>query len=143
MVAFGVNLATNKVIQTAEGVMAVLKIGGLALFAVVGLWYLEPANFTNGADVTSPASIDGFLAAVAIAIHWGILRHLRNRITVIPAIVAVAIVLDVVALGALAWVKADSDPLVLWVSAAGIAVIWVGERLFMRSHTRADGTMDM
>lgn len=303
VVAFGVNLAGNKVIQTAEGAMAALKIGGLALFAVVGMWYLEPANFTNGADATSPASVDGFLAAVAIAIlaykgfttitnsggeivdphrnvgraiiisipictamylaisitvagnlqlseiidaqdfalaeaarpalgdagvwftvaiaviatasaviasvfaasrmlamltrmhevphrhvglpgtirthtmiytvtfaivltaafdlrqiaalgaifylimdiaiHWGILRHLRDRITVVPAVVAVAIVLDVAALAALVWVKADSDPLVLWVSAAGIAVIWVGERLFMRSHTRPDGTMDM
>jgi len=301
--AFGVNLAGNKVIQSAEGVMAALKIGGLALFALAGLWYLEPANLTNGADATAPASVDGFLAAVAIAIlaykgfttitnsggeivdphrnvgraiiislaictamylvisvvvagnlqlgeiidaqdfalaeaarpalgdagvwftvaiaviatasgviasifaasrmlamltrmhevphrhfglpgtirthtmiytvtfaivltaafdlrqiaalgaifylimdiaiHWGILRHLRDRITVVPAVVAVAIALDVVALGALVWVKAGSDPLVLWVSAAGIAVIWFGERLFMRSHTRPDGTMDM
>ena len=79
----------------------------------------------------------------AIAIHWGILRHLRDRIEVIPGIVTAAIALDVVALGALGWVKATTDPLVLYVSAAGIALIWAGEWLFMRSHTRPDGTMDM
>jgi len=84
-----------------------------------------------------------FYLVMDIAIHWGILRHLRDRITVVPAIVALAIVLDVVALGALIWVKADNDPPVLWVSAAGIAAIWIGERLFMWSHTRPDGTMDM
>jgi hypothetical protein len=84
-----------------------------------------------------------FYLIMDIAIHWGILRHLRDRISVVPAIVALSIVLDVVVLGALVWVKADSDPLVLWVAVAGIAVIWAGERLFMWSHTRPDGTMDM
>jgi hypothetical protein len=29
------------------------------------------------------------------------------------------------------------------VAAAGIILIVIGERLFMRSHTQADGTMDM
>lgn len=78
-----------------------------------------------------------------IAIHWGLLRHLRDRVAFRPAIVAAAITLDVVVLGAFVWVKASSDALGLWVAAAGIVAVVVGERLFMASHTRPDGTMDM
>ncbi len=60
-----------------------------------------------------------------------------------PAIVATAIVLDVIILGAFLWVKASADPLILYVSAVAIAAIVIGERLFMRSHTGSDGRMDM
>ena len=78
-----------------------------------------------------------------IAIHWGLLTRLRTRIDFKPAIVLAAIVLDVVVLAAFVWVKASTDALSLYVAGAGIALIVAGERLFMRSHTRADGTMDM
>lgn len=304
VVAFVVNVSGNRVIQTAEGAMAVVKITGIAIFAIAGLWFVEAANFTSGSKGTGfELSVDGFLAAVAlgilaykgfttitnsggeivdphrntgraivisisictvlylalsiavagnlglneiiaaqdyalaeaarpafgdagvwltvtlaiiatasgviasifaasrmlamltrmkevphrhfglpgtvrthtmiytivfamaltiafdlrriaalgaiyylimdIAIHWGILRHLRSRIDVRPAIVAAAIVLDLVVLGALVWVKASTDPLILYVSAAGIALIVIGERLFMWSHTDSDGNMAM
>ncbi len=46
-------------------------------------------------------------------------------------------------LAAFVWVKATSDALSLYVAGAGILLIVLGERLFMRSHTHADGTMDM
>ncbi len=304
VVAFAINAAGNRLIQTTEGVMAVVKIVGLGLFAIVGLWFVSAANFTNGANTAGSAgSVDGFLAAVAlgilaykgfttitnsggeivephrntgraivisiaicsalylalsvavagnlnlteiiaaqdyalaraaepvlgatgvwltvaiaviatasgviasifaasrmlamltrmkevphrhlrlpgtvrfhtmvytvafamaltiafdlrriaalgaifylvmdIAIHWGILRRLRSRIDVRPAIVVTAIVLDVVILGAFLWVKASADPLILYVAAVAIAAIVIGERLFMRSHTGSDGRMDM
>lgn len=78
-----------------------------------------------------------------IAIHWGLLRHLRSRIAFRWGIVVTAIVLDAVVLGAFVWVKATTDPLGLYVAAAGIVLIVAAEFLLMRSHTRADGTMDM
>lgn len=303
-VAFIVNIAGNRLIQTTAGVMAAVKVAGLTVFAVVGLWYASGANFTNGSSTGGESpTIDGFLAAVAlsilaykgfttitnsggeivdphrntgraivisiaicsalylvlsiavagnltiteiidaedfalaraaepalgdaglwftviiavvatasgviasvfaasrmlamlsrmkevphrhfgmpgpirvhtmvytiafamaltvafdlrriaalgaifylimdIAIHWGILRHLRTRIDVNPAIVATAIALDVVVLAAFVWVKASADMLIIYVSIAAIAVIVVAERLFMRSHTDASGHMDM
>ncbi len=301
--AFMINLAGNRAVQASEGAFAAIKIVGLALFAIVGLWYVDSANFTNGSRGTETSASVGFLAAVAlvilaykgftvitttgaeiveprrnigrgiiiaisisvvlyigiaitvagnltlteitaaenfalaeaarpafgdagvwftvalavvatasgvvaslfatsrmlamltrmkevpfrsfglpgslrtqtmiytvtfaivltilfdlrriaalgvifylimdIAIHWGILRHLRSRIEVRPAIVALAIVLDVVVLAAFVWVKASEDALVLLVSAVGIALIVAGERLFMWSHTDSDGNMDM
>jgi amino acid transporter len=78
-----------------------------------------------------------------VAIHWGMLRHLRTAVAFRPGIVVTAIVLDIVVLGAFLWVKASTEPLGLYVAAAGIILIVIGERLFMRSHTQADGTMDM
>ncbi len=78
-----------------------------------------------------------------IAIHWGLLRHLRTRIAFKPTIVVAAIALDVVVLGAFLWVQASSDVHSLYAAAGGIALIVLAERLFMRSHTRPDGTMNM
>ena len=78
-----------------------------------------------------------------IAIHWGLLRHLRTRIKFNKAIVVTSLALDVVVLGAFVWVNASSDALGLFVSVGGLVVIVVGERLFTRSHTRSDGRMDM
>ncbi len=302
--AFAVNIAGNRVVQATAGVMAVLKVGGLAVFAVVGLWYADSANFTNGSTTGGSApSVDGFLAAVAlsilaykgfttitnsggeivdprrntgraiiisiaicsviylvlavavagnltlseiidaqdyalaraaepafgtsglwftvavavvatasgviasvfaasrmlgmlstmkevphrhlglpgtvrihtmvytvvfaiiltvlfdlrriaalgaifylimdIAIHWGLLRHLRSRINFNPVVVVTAIVLDVLVLVAFLWIKASADALILYVAVASIAIIVAGERMFMRSHTNADGKMDM
>ena len=50
---------------------------------------------------------------------------------------------DVVLLSAFVWVKASTDTLGIIVAVIGIVVIVAGERLFMRSHTRPDGTMAM
>ena len=84
-----------------------------------------------------------FYLVMDIAIHWGVLRHLRGRLDVRPIVVGSAIVFDAVVLGAFLWVKGLEDPLVVTVSAAGLAIIVVAERLFMWSHTGPDGTMDM
>lgn len=304
VVAFAINLAGNTYVQATAGIMAILKVGGLAVFAIIGIAYASSANFSNGSSTGgSSPSIDGFLAAVAlsilaykgfttitnsggeivdphrntgraivisiaicsviylvlavavagnltlteiidaenfalaraaepafgqaglwftvviaviatasgviasvfaasrmlamlstmkevphshlgmpgpirvhtmvytvafamaltvlfdlrriaalgaifylimdIAIHWGLLRRLRSRIDIKPGIVIAAIVLDVVVLIAFLWVKASADALILYVSAAAIAIIVGAERLFMRSHTGPDGQMNM
>lgn len=302
-IAFMVNIAGNRAIQASAGVMAAVKVGGLAVFAIVGLWFVSAVNFTNGSPSSESITSVGFLAAVGlailaykgfttitnsggeiidphrntgraiiisiaicaalyialavtvagnlnlseiiasqdfalaeaarpalgdagvwftvalaviatasgviasvfaasrmlamltrmkevphrhfgmpgtvrthtmvytvtfamvltilfdlrriaalgaifylimdIAIHWGILRHLRSRIDVRPAIVATAIALDGVVLAAFLWVKGSRDPLIIFVSVGAIALIVAGERLFMWSHTDRDGTMDM
>jgi len=84
-----------------------------------------------------------FYLIMDIAIHWGIMRHLRSRIDVNPVIVVTAIVLDIVVLIAFLWVKGTEDALILYVAAGSIATIVVAERLFMQSHTDAEGNMDM
>ncbi len=95
-------------------------------------------------DLTRIAALGAiFYLLMDIAIHWGLLHHLRDRVPARRVIVAAAIVLDAVVLAALLWIKIDADPLILWVSAAGIGAIAGGERLFMWSHTAPDGTMAM
>ena len=65
--AFVVNISGNRLIDRFSLLMAVVKIGGVAVFALTGLWLaglefdgltVEPAETTSG----------GFLAAVALAI---------------------------------------------------------------------------
>ena len=69
-----------------------------------------------------------------IAIHWGVLKHLRKEIDANPAIVITAIILDVIVLAAFLWVKAQSDMLVIWASIAGLVFIVVGERIFLKHY---------
>ncbi len=302
-VAFAVNVAGNRAVQASQSVMAILKVGGLAVFAVVGLWSVNFTNLTSGSAQTKPIVSGGFLAGVAlailaykgfttitnsggeivdprrntgraiiisiaisavlyialalavagnlnlseiiaaqnfalaeaarpafgnagvwftvaiavvatasgvmasvfaasrmlamltrmkevphrhfrmpgtlrthamvytvavaivltalfdlqriaalgaifylimdIAIHWGILRHLRSRIDARPVIVTIAMTLDVIVLAAFLWIKGSQDVLILIVSGLGLVLIVAAERLFMWSHTDNDGTMDM
>lgn len=73
-----------------------------------------------------------FYIVMDVAVHWGILRHLRGEIGANPVILVAAIVFDVVVLGALLIVKAGTDPFVLWASLAGVALVFAGEWLFLR-----------
>jgi len=66
--AFLVNISGNKVVGTVSKVTAVLKIGGILVFAVATLWAagysFQPVSRQGSAD----GSTTGFLAAVALAI---------------------------------------------------------------------------
>jgi L-asparagine transporter-like permease len=84
-----------------------------------------------------------FYIVMDIAIHWGLVRHLREEVEFNIAIPLVAIVIDFVVLSAFIYLKYLSDQLVLIVAAIGIILIIVSERLFMKSHTDKDGNMNM
>ena len=66
--AFVVNVAGNKVIGSVSKVTAVLKIGGILIFAIVALWVAGFAFQAASADVSENASASGFLAGTALAI---------------------------------------------------------------------------
>jgi len=66
--AFVVNVAGNKVIGSVSKVTAVLKIGGILIFALVALWAAGFAFQPASADVSENASASGFLAGTALAI---------------------------------------------------------------------------
>ncbi len=76
-----------------------------------------------------------FYITMDIAVHWGVFRRLRKEIGANGAILIAAIVFDVVVLGALLWIKATSDPFVIYAALAGFTLIFAGERLFLgRTH---------
>lgn len=84
-------------------------------------------------DLSRIASLGAiFYIVMDIAIHWGVLRYLREDVKAKRSILITAIVLDVVVLGAFVWVKAQSDMLIIWASLTGVALIFAGERFFLR-----------
>ncbi|MCH2546547.1 MAG: APC family permease [Alphaproteobacteria bacterium] len=86
-------------------------------------------------DLSRIASLGAiFYIIMDIAIHWGVLRHLRKEVEANAVILITAIVLDVIVLGAFLWVKAQSDMLVIWASLVGLIIIFAGERLFIHKY---------
>lgn len=77
-----------------------------------------------------------FYIVMDIAVHWGILRHLRREVAASAVVLITAIAMDVVILAALLIIKAASDVVVLYAAVAGIVLIFGGERLFLRSGAR-------
>lgn len=75
-----------------------------------------------------------FYLIMDIALHWGILRHLRKDIHANSLILITAILLDLVVLGGFFWVKIMSDPLVLVVAIIGMAIIAIVEIIFLRNQ---------
>jgi len=95
-------------------------------------------------DLTRIASIGAiFYLLMDIAIHWGLFRYLRKETNANPVIPLIAIVLDVIILGAFVVMKFQSDPLVIYVSLFGFAAILIAQRLFMITHTDSSGVMHM
>jgi amino acid transporter len=95
-------------------------------------------------DLTRIASIGAiFYLVMDIAIHWGLYRFLLKETKATPAIPVIAILLDVIILGAFLILKYQSDPLVIIVSLIGFVVILVTQRIFMVTHTDSSGLMHM
>ena len=84
-------------------------------------------------DITRIAALGIiFYLIMDIAIHWGVLRHLRKELAANPLILVTAIVFDLIILAGFAWVKFSTDPFVLIVAVALMAVILTGEYFFLR-----------
>lgn len=95
-------------------------------------------------DLTRIAAMGAiFYLLMDIVIHWGLLRYLRKETGANPAIPMIAIILDVIILGTFIVMKFQSDPLVIVVSLLGFTAILLAQRLFMITHTDADGSMHM
>lgn len=95
-------------------------------------------------DLTRIAAIGAiFYIVMDIAVHWGLFRFLRKEVSFNPLIPLLALLFDTVILIAFIILKFKSDPLVLIVSFAGILIVIVAERLFMKTHTDSDGKMNM
>ncbi|MFI9651266.1 amino acid permease [Guyparkeria halopsychrophila] len=73
-----------------------------------------------------------FYLVMDIAIHWGVFRHLHQKVKANRGILVTAIGLDLLALGGFLWVKINTDPLVVGIALAGMLAILAGEALFLR-----------
>ncbi|GAA4469909.1 APC family permease [Novipirellula rosea] len=83
-------------------------------------------------DLSRIASLGAiFYIVMDMAVHWGVLRHVREKVNANRWMPITAIVLDTIILGAFLWIKATSDMLVIWVALGGIVFIFAGEKLFL------------
>ncbi|HEY8657848.1 MAG TPA: APC family permease [Hanamia sp.] len=69
VLTFFINIAGNKVIDKVSFIMAIVKVGGIDLFAIGGLW---AAGFSFGksisAEISGDYSIGSYLGALALSI---------------------------------------------------------------------------
>lgn len=86
-------------------------------------------------DLSRIASIGViFYIVMDIFIHWGVFKYLRKEVEASSWIIIMAIILDVVVLGAFLWTKAQSDSLIVWISLFGIALVFAAEKWFLKLH---------
>ncbi len=84
-------------------------------------------------DLSQIASMGAILyLAMDVAIHWGVIRHLRSDTGANPVVPAIAIVLDLAVLGAFVTVKARDDLVTLAVALGVAAVITVSQLIVAR-----------
>jgi len=85
-------------------------------------------------DLSRIASLGAiFYLVMDIAVHWGVLKHLRAEIDANATVLVTAIALDLTALGAFLWIKANSDIWIIIIAAASLVAIFLLEWLFLRS----------
>jgi amino acid transporter len=91
-------------------------------------------------DLSRIASLGAiFYLVMDIAVHWGVLRHLRADVGANPLILGSAIILDVIVLGTFIVVKAQTDMLVVVVSLLAMLIIFAGTKWFLRSKAGENG----
>lgn len=65
--AFVVNISGNRVIEEFSSFMAFIKIAGIAIFGIAGLW-LADFSFTNASPDTTVTTTEEYLASIALAV---------------------------------------------------------------------------
>jgi amino acid transporter len=73
-----------------------------------------------------------FYLIMDIAIHWGVLRYLREDVQAKAWVPAIAILLDLLVLGGFVWVKLNTDPFVIGVAVVTMIAIAVVEQIFLK-----------
>ncbi|MAM93272.1 APC family permease [Parvibaculum sp.] len=89
-------------------------------------------------DLSRIASLGAiFYLVMDIAIHWGVLRYLRDDVGAKAWVLVSAIVLDAAALAAFLVIKGRADLTIVVIAVVAIAVIFVFERFFLSRHRSA------
>ncbi len=67
LIAFLINLSANRLIETVASVLGFIKIGGIIVFGIVGVFIADSIEMGAGNDAPTP-TITGFLGATALGI---------------------------------------------------------------------------
>lgn len=91
-------------------------------------------------DLSRIASLGAiFYLVMDFAVHWGVFRHLRERVEARGWILVTAMGLDVIVLAAFLWSKGSSDPTILFWGVGGVLMIFAAEKLFLALHEYSEG----
>lgn len=83
-------------------------------------------------DLSRIASLGAiFYLVMDIAIHWGVLRHLREKVEASSRVLVTAIILDSVALFAFLIIKGAADPTIVGIAVAAIGGIFAFEHYYL------------
>lgn len=83
-------------------------------------------------DLSRIASLGAiFYLVMDIAIHWGVLRHLREDVKANAWVLVSAIGLDAAALVAFLIIKGGADPMIVVIAIAAIAGIFIFEKYYL------------
>ncbi|MEQ9110341.1 MAG: APC family permease [Rhodospirillaceae bacterium] len=94
-------------------------------------------------DLSRIASLGAiFYLIMDIAIHWGVLRYLREETKASATVLIIAIVLDTIVLGTFIAIKATSDPTIIYIAVIGLILVFAGERLFLRNKDLSQDDME-
>ncbi|WP_417462915.1 APC family permease [Kordiimonas sp.] len=109
-------------------------MGGPLRFHLLVYTVVIAAALTIFLDLSRIASLGAILYLIMdIAVHWGVLRHLRDEVSAKAWVLISAIVLDVLVLGAFLWVKATTDIVIVALAAITLLVVVAGEHWFLRT----------
>lgn len=78
-----------------------------------------------------------FYLVMDIAIHWGVLKYLRDDVNARATILVAAIVLDILILVSLVVLKWQADPFIVLTAVIGIAVVFGFERWYLAGRRTA------
>ncbi|WP_372594673.1 APC family permease [Actinotalea sp.] len=88
-------------------------------------------------DLSRIAAVGAILYLVMdMAIHWGVLRHLRNEVGARPGVLIAAIVADTIILGAFVAIRARQDPFIVVLATAMIVAVFAFEAFYLGAHRR-------
>ena len=89
-------------------------------------------------DLSRIAALGAMLYLVMdLAVHWGVLRHLRQTVGANPLIVVAAILIDLAVLAGLIAVKLEQDPVIVGIAATVIFSVYLFEVYFLKPRRAA------
>jgi len=90
-------------------------------------------------DLSRIAALGAMLYLVMdLAVHWGVLRHLRQTVGANPLIVVMAILIDLAVLAGLVAVKLEQDPVIVGIASTVIFSVYLFEVYFLKPRRAAE-----
>ena len=90
-------------------------------------------------DLSRIASLGAiFYLVMDIAIHWGVLKHLREDIKAQSWVLIFAIILDAFVLAAFLSIKGQTDPIIIIIAFVAIGLIFLFEKIYLKTRRSQD-----